>query len=348
MQPGKEDIDKFFKRETSEEDSQKVWKFLKSHPEELEQYLSEDEWLEQGDVKKLPGELTDRMLSKIELSIQVPARKTVVMPRMAIAASITLLILCAALLYQFPVKKEQASVASTPVKEAVVLPYTHTVANYTGKTMMINLEDGSVVELKDKSRLEYSKPLGKHRRDLKLKGEAVFRVAKDKTRPFTVFSGALATTALGTVFQVSAHSEKHIKVHLLEGKVVVKRQEDKADKLEEKYLVPGEELQYSIGKGMKVHPFSEHLKTATAIKVGSTLVTADSIAFKDQKLPEVLEVLSREYNLQIVFTAKKKSRNTFTGRFSKSSDSLEEILTTIAELNHLVLNKQEDGFIITE
>ena len=67
-------------------------------------------------------------------------------------------------------------------------------------------------------------PFQNNKREIYLEGEAYFKVAKDKTKPFTVFAGALATTALGTQFRITAkkNTPGNITVKLFTGKVAIR------------------------------------------------------------------------------------------------------------------------------
>lgn len=73
--------------------------------------------------------------------------------------------------------------------------------------------------LLDKSEVNFHQPIINNTIDITLKGKAYFEVAKDKTKPFTVFSGNLSTIALGTQFSVTAFShQNNIIVRLLKAK----------------------------------------------------------------------------------------------------------------------------------
>jgi transmembrane sensor len=85
----------------------------------------------------------------------------------------------------------------------------------------VTLADGSTVTLDSETRLLASfAPT--HRDITLLEGRALFRVAKDPTRPFVVRAGDRTVTALGTVFDVRLDDGK-VKVTLVEGKVSVRR-----------------------------------------------------------------------------------------------------------------------------
>jgi hypothetical protein len=117
--------------------------------------------------------------------------------------------------------------------------------NTTGKEKRIQLLDGSLIVLANNSEVTYQEPFTS-KRDITLKGKAYFKVAKDKTRPFTVFSGAVSTTALGTEFTVTAfENTSQIIVRLYKGKVVIKPVGKGSQKLKnEVYLLPGQQFVY--------------------------------------------------------------------------------------------------------
>ncbi|MCF6215496.1 MAG: FecR family protein [Emcibacter sp.] len=84
---------------------------------------------------------------------------------------------------------------------------------------VINLDDGSKISLGARSivNVDYS-PMA--RRITLVRGEAVFDVSKDKTRPFIVKTGNGTVTAIGTKFNIRAN-DKNIIVTVLEGVVEV-------------------------------------------------------------------------------------------------------------------------------
>lgn len=88
-----------------------------------------------------------------------------------------------------------------------------------GQRTVVALDDGSVVTLNTDSRLSvhYEETL----RSVSLeRGQALFKVAKDRTRPFVVTAGGKRVTALGTEFDVRV-TDRLFEVTLLEGRVGV-------------------------------------------------------------------------------------------------------------------------------
>ena len=108
-------------------------------------------------------------------------------------------------------------------------------------SLRLPLPDGSVATLEAGSTLTYQ-PFGLASRELSLRGAALFAVAHDAARPFTVAAGGFRTTALGTRFRVVSRADGRIRVRLLTGKVVVRAAADGSFAMQAQYLTPGREL----------------------------------------------------------------------------------------------------------
>lgn len=94
-------------------------------------------------------------------------------------------------------------------------------ATALGEQRSFSLSDGSTLQLNSlsKVRIRYSA----HERTVDLlRGEALFHVAKDITRPFSVRSGETAVRAVGTQFDVYRKADGTI-VTVVEGRVVILR-----------------------------------------------------------------------------------------------------------------------------
>jgi transmembrane sensor len=228
--------------------------------------------------------------------------------------------------------------------------------NSSGKTKRLVLQDSSEVMLDPLSEVTWNEPFTNNRRDLILKGRARFHVAKDKTKPFTVFSGHIATTALGTQFTVTAFEQEDlITVQLFEGKVVVKAADSVQPKLKRSfYLLPGEELLYSNRQyTARVHRFindntpAKHREEENA--EDQPLLPADKgswYMFNNQPLAQVFKQLEEMYGVHISYSEKDIAKMYFIGKFSKN-DSVSNILKQIAALNNLTVTKQSETYIIS-
>jgi ferric-dicitrate binding protein FerR (iron transport regulator) len=228
--------------------------------------------------------------------------------------------------------------------------------NTTGKEKRINLPDGSLIVLANNSEVTYREPFT-GARDIILKGKAYFRVAKDKSRPFTVVSGDVSTTALGTEFTITAYERtKRIIVRLYEGKVVVKAVNEankwmKADV----YLLPGQEFVYGRQTTGELRSFKmknappEHVLDRERLRDNPSIPGNSEgswYMFNNESLAQVLDELAALYNVRIVYHKKDIRNIYFTGKYNKS-DSLETILKRISTLNDLTVTKNDTAFILT-
>jgi transmembrane sensor len=247
------------------------------------------------------------------------------------------------------------AVAIVEKSKAVEVVARHEI-NTTNKARRLVLPDSSEVLLDPLSEITWNEPFPNNKRDVVLKGRARFSVAKDKTRPFTVISGRLATTALGTAFIVTAfEQDDFITVQLYEGRVVVKEADSINTKLKKDfYLAPGEELLYSN----KQHTASVRRFTGNNEVAGKEIqeehetpepsLPADKgswYMFNNQPLAQVFKQLEEMYGVEIRFSATDLEKMYFIGKFSKT-DSVGNILKQIATLNNLTVTKTDNKYII--
>ncbi len=157
-----------------------------------------------------------------------------------------------------------------------------------GQKATITLSDGSEVKLNAESTLIYPEAFTGDIRNIQLKGEAFFNVAKDRNRPFTVNSYGVVTTVLGTSFNVSAFPEEDIKVTVATGKVSVSSEEQQVE------LTPGEQATYQLT--------DKHL-VQEKVAVESFIAWKDGILqFTKSSLPEIASALERWYGVTITFS----------------------------------------------
>ncbi|MDB5248618.1 MAG: anti-sigma factor [Segetibacter sp.] len=231
--------------------------------------------------------------------------------------------------------------------------------NTSGKLRKLVLQDGTEVTLSDKSEISFYEPFIDDRRDIKLKGKANFKVAKDKIRPFTVFSGSLSTTALGTRFTVTAfENQNFIIVRLFEGKVVVKPGNKVTQNVVNNYyLLAGQELIYNNENNIaKVRRFGANALITKRPEKEKPVIdnltipengTGSWFMFNNQPLSFVFDELQNMYDVDIRYSKKDISKIYFIGKFDRS-ESFENIIKQIADLNNLKILKKDNTFIITK
>lgn len=94
------------------------------------------------------------------------------------------------------------------------------IATDRGERREVVLDDGSVVQVDEQTRLDVR--FDRSRRQVLLsQGRAVFRVAKNAQRPFLVAAGGTTVRAIGTAFGVDRRVADQVVVTVSEGKVAV-------------------------------------------------------------------------------------------------------------------------------
>jgi len=210
-----------------------------------------------------------------------------------------------------------------------------------------NLEDGTDVVLGRGSMIRYLSNFESGRRNIYLKGSGLFHVAKDPLRPLTVYSGDISTTALGTVFGVSADSnDKIIRVRLFQGSVVVRSGKPSPGTWSDLVLAPGEEAIYDNRKmTASVIRTGHYRQEPQIIRNRDHKADSSDLHFSNTALSEVFERLMRHYHQKIDYRKSDIMHKDFTGVVS-AKDSLSVILTVIANMNQLRMVQQDKIFVI--
>ena len=177
-----------------------------------------------------------------------------------------------------------------------------------GGEYRIVLADGSEVWINSRSELEFPSRFTGSERRVRLKGEAYFEVAKNATKPFIVEVQDKEVRVLGTSFNVSDYADKFVTT-LVTGKVQVRT--DHRDYV----LDPSMQIRV---EGDKVLVDKVDVKEFTAWKDGL-------FVFKKRRLQEVMDVLSRWYDVDVFYQNSDLQDLHFTGtiqRYSEITDVL--------------------------
>lgn len=298
-------------------------------------------------TKEYTNHLYKRIIGDIDEKESHEKRtRRLVFMRWAVAASLVL-IAGAFLIYN----KSNVSKPESIAEAKAILPDSLRIKNtdfenIDNKNRRISLDDGSVVDLFPGSKLACEFSEG--RRDLRLTGKGLFNVAKDSSRPFTVYSGHISTTALGTSFTVNAYpASNNIEVALYTGKVVVRQiKQTDQKKMDDVYLLPGHSLNYNIQTGLVT---LKPLKTQTGDELSRRPAygsrTGYEASFNQELLSNVLDEMAKEYGVPIKYNKEELSEMYFSGNIRKT-DSLSRVLKRIALLHNLRINITAIGYSI--
>ena len=250
-----------------------------------------------------------------------------------ISAACLIFIVCGVFLHgSGSVKTKRVALANAKIKESVI----KRVVNSSSKMMQIILSDSSLLKLYPNSSITYQESFSDTERKVSLTGKAFFKVAKDKHRPFIVSSAYITTTALGTAFLVNMVSTDIVSVKLYEGKVVVRSTDTNNSLPEERYLIPGQELNYDNStKKYAVLAFKESIPYKTDKKnAGNLREIPTSLQFNNESLNTVFHKLSTTYRIRITYQPTDIRNLSFTGKFSRIDDPV-KILSIICGINGL-------------
>jgi len=335
---------RFFSDQCTPEEARQVADYLREHPDMLEKYLPEEEFMQVQENGYLPETVSQQWLKNIHQQTASASNRKKWTRRLAIAAITAGVVVAAALL--LPRRDhENRTAANTKMTVPIPSEQQQLTTNTSDKALAIVLPDSSVVRLLPAASIVYNKQF-RENRNIYLTGEADFTVASDKLHPFIVYSGELYTTVLGTFFHVKAiPGEDMISIRLNSGKVMV---QNSINKINDIVLTPGKELNYYRKTGKATVFDFDARGTETLVRAGNSgtgNTKPDWYKFSNQPMSEVLDQLSNYYGTAIYYYPSDVTDIYFDGKFEKT-DSLEKILTDLTLPNNLKLIRKDSGFII--
>lgn len=160
-----------------------------------------------------------------------------------------------------------------------------------GSISQMVLPDSTVIFLNAGSEIRYSVGLGSSHREVFLQGEAWFKVAKDRKKPFVVHTGFYDVQVLGTEFNVKAYdSDSRVETTLEEGSVKI-LSTDKFKMAQQVVLIPGEQIVYNKDNN------KFQVKVVDARLFSSW--KENKLEFIKMSLRELLVLLERKYGVNI-------------------------------------------------
>lgn len=173
----------------------------------------------------------------------------------------------------------------------------------------LELPDGTKVWLNAASELKFPVQFNDDRREVYLKGEGYFEVAKDLSHQFVVHLKNSAVTVLGTKFNISAYEEEdHIYTTLAEGAVSFYSELNK----QQVTLQPG--MQSTMNNVTGLTQLSEVDPSVYTSWVNGSFV------FHSLKLETIMRQLQRWYDFEIFYQNFEVKEYTFRGVVNRDMD----------------------------
>ena len=197
-----------------------------------------------------------------------------------------------------------------------------------GGEFYVQLPDGTKVWLNSESKLKYPVAFakGESRKVELVYGEAYFEVspsANHNGAQFIVNTQMQEIEVLGTEFNIKAYKdEPRILTTLSEGSIAINNGFEKAT------LKPGEQSEINTkGQNNTINITNVNVKKVVSWRKGI-------FTFTNLPLKEIAKVLSRWYDVDIIFMDKELENIRFTGVSSKNQN-IEEILINIKNTNYI-------------
>lgn len=195
-----------------------------------------------------------------------------------------------------------------------------------GQRVEVTLADGTHIWLNARSEFSYPASFNGDKREVRLKGEAFFDVAKSKDKKFIVNTGRCEVEVLGTQFNIEAYNENEFSTALLRGSVKVT---DKSQPDESVVLEPNNAVSLHNGK-LTVTPITD--LNPYSWKEGL-------ITFKDIRFRELMKKLEKNYGIRIIIENKNLDDYACSGKF-RISDGIEEVLRALQQDAHFTFDRE--------
>ncbi len=256
------------------------------------------------------------------LPVQIPKSQTITRYGYQFLRYAAVFLVAVSLLFLF---KKTTQTTQAPEQQQILVQY--------GKQNSVVLPDGSKVILDAGSKLSFPKGFDGNVREVFLSGEAYFEVTHNPKKPFVIYANKGIVTVLGTKFNVRAwqFDNEEVKVVVAEGTVSLRAN------------TTNKEAGAIINKGKMSYLTDAHLTASVPTEVNVNTYLAwmkRDLILQNTPLNEVLDRLSRWYNLQFKLPSPVYNRVRITGTFHKKS--VAHILEAIGLMTHLNYTRENN------
>ena len=183
-----------------------------------------------------------------------------------------------------------------------------------GGFYQLKLADGTKVWLNSLTRLRFPVTFAGEERKVYLTGEAYFEVARDSVHPFIVATDeGMEVKVYGTEFNVDTYRKGTVKTTLVNGKVGIR------------VSATGEEMRLSPNQMALFTKATQSIQVENVDSYGVVAWKDGKFVFEDEPIEEIMERLSRWYDVKVFYANERIKKHTFTGiitRFADISDVL--------------------------
>lgn len=198
-----------------------------------------------------------------------------------------------------------------------------------GDNLTVNMADGSIVTLRENTLMrDIAGDKKEQERRVALSGEAFFKVAPDKSKPFFIEIEDVTVEVVGTEFNVSSlPSESLVEVAVLSGIVKI-------------HVSEGAHT-LSAGDRLRWHTRQKSVQVSEKESVNAWSWHTGQLQFKSTPLLQVIEALNRHFDKQVSLENTELAHCRFTSNFH--SATLEEVIEVLSETFGLNAIPNKDG-----
>ena len=206
-------------------------------------------------------------------------------------------------------------------------PVRHNLTDYRtitiprGGEYALTLSDGSRLKMNSESEIQIPESFGENSREIYMNGEIYFDIVRDTSRPFIVHTTQGKIKVLGTSFNIRNYSDEiFLETTLVSGKVTFNKQGENT------CLEPGKQLRLNKTTGET---------TIQNVDIRSYCAWKDGwFVFEKQRLENIMNTISRWYNIQVFYQDQQAKDILFTGNIKRYND-LSQIVNMLTLTNKI-------------
>lgn len=199
----------------------------------------------------------------------------------------------------------------------------------------VTLSDGTRVWLNAATELEYPVEFAADVREVKLQGEAYFKVAKNADHPFIVRVGSYRLQVYGTEFNLNTYDSNRIEAVLVEGSIGFQAN------------TATEEIKLKPNQVGIANPQSGDMQIYDADIYPYIAWKNNDMVFVNERLESIMQKVERWYDVEVIFGKSELKELRFYGDIKRYAD-IRELLAYLAQTSRIQFKIENRTIIITE
>ncbi len=184
-----------------------------------------------------------------------------------------------------------------------------------GATYSVQLSDSTEVFLNSESELHYPVYFTGKTREVRLKGEGFFKVVPNAKKPFIIHTDTIQVEILDASCNINTYHPERLEIAVTEGEVMIRTKDNKKE-----WSVKSSQLASLYPDKQNIEIKQVDIWPYIAWKEGQ-------LVFKNQRMEEIMEKLSRYYDITVEFQDPAIKGQRYSGTFKEQS--IQKVLESI-------------------